>query len=479
MKIAIAQKNNLSISTRYTLMILSLSIICMLVLAFMLLLKQIQQNAQYIDKLGEMVAKQLSFTVDDMLIEDDAYAIDNLLKDYVNEYSILGVALYNTQKELIAKEGRLPQTPIDLQQRAYKQAQDKEGGLFNLGNRYIIHTHSINKGSRTLGTAVVIFSHKILYQDFYHQLILMVLITIVMLLIVTLGAIQIARRLTTPIRDLLSATEHIQQGKIDHIPERRNDEIGSLINAINGMSQGLIRKGELESLLGKFLTKDVADKVMDQLDPVHMSGEHVEATVVFADIVGFTSISEDISPEDIQELLNEYYHYFNACARFYYGTVDKYIGDCVMLVFGALKPDPKHQYHAVACAVLMQKLADHLNKKRESEGLFPIELRIGINSGKMLAGLIGSSERMEYTVVGDAVNLASRLCNEANSAQIIIEESLYHAINPDHPLDVEMFKSIRVRGKKDLVNIYSVKGVSQAYQIIMDDLISDILSEKA
>jgi adenylate cyclase len=147
-----------------------------------------------------------------------------------------------------------------------------------------------------------------------------------------------------------------------------------------------------------------------------------------------------------------------------------------MLVFGALKPDQKHAYHAVACAVLMQKLADRLNQRRKKQGLFPIELRIGINSGKMLAGLIGSVDRMEYTVIGDSVNLASRLCNEANGAQIIIEESLYESINPDHKLVVDNFKSIRIRGKSDLVSIYAVKDIDQPYQMSMDNLIDDILS---
>ncbi len=476
MKIAIAQRHKLSITTRYTATILSLSIICMLLLAFMLLFKQIQQNGQYINKLGEMAAKQLAFSIDELLDEQNINDINDLLQEYVTDYSIKGVAIFNKNNVLITQAGKLPKKPINFNETAYTLPYAKGDAPFRWGSQYIIRTHPIYHEHNKLGTAVLVFSYPILYEDFHQQILLMILITVIMLLIVSLGSIQIARRLSTPIRDLLSATEHIQQGKIDQIPERRNDEIGSLTNAINSMSQGLIRKTELESLLGKFLTKDVANKVMDQLDPIHMSGEHVEATVLFADIVGFTEISEDISPQDIQDLLNEYYRYFNACARFYFGTVDKYIGDCVMVVFGALKPDPKHQYHAVACAILMQKLAEKLNIKRRKDGLFPIELRIGINSGKMLAGLLGSSERMEYTVVGDAVNLASRLCNEANGAQVIIEESLYHAINPRHRLNVEMFKSIRVRGKKDLVNIYSVNNIEQPNQIGMDDLITDILS---
>lgn len=96
-----------------------------------------------------------------------------------------------------------------------------------------------------------------------------------------------------------------------------------------------------------------------------------------------------------------------------------------MLVLGAPKPDKDHQFHALACAVLMNRMVGRLNKIRREKGLYEANLRIGINSGSILAGLIGGANRMQYTVVGDAVNLASRLCGEAGSSQIIIEESMY------------------------------------------------------
>lgn len=473
MKIALARQPTRSITTRYTATILALCLIGMTVLAFMLLYKQMQQNAQYINKLGEMVAKQIAISVDDMIIEKDTSELQKLINDYAQDFNIKGIVVFDPQNQIITKAGILPKEPIKARVPFYEQ---DDFPWLPFTSQYIIHNHPVYHLGVKVGTVSVIFSYKVLSENFRHQLILMILITIALILTISLGAIHIARRLTTPIQDLLEATQDIKEGKIDQIPERRNDEIGHLVNAINDMSQGLIRKTELESLLGKFLTKDVASKVLDQLDPVHMSGEYVEATVLFADIVGFTKISQNLSPADVQELLNEYYGYFNACARYYFGIVDKYIGDCIMLVFGALKPDQKHAYHAIACAVLMQKLADRLNQRRKKQGLFSIELRIGINSGKMLAGLIGSVDRMEYTVVGDSVNLASRLCNEANGAQIIIEESLYESINPDHKLVVDNFKSIRIRGKSDLVTIYAVKDIDQPYQMSMDNLIDDILS---
>jgi len=249
-----------------------------------------------------------------------------------------------------------------------------------------------------------------------------------------------------------------------------------LINAINSMSNGLIQKDQVEVMLNKLVDRDIAAKVLGGIQEVELGGEHVEATVLFADIVGFTNISESLSPQEVSNLLNEYYNYFDQCAKFYFGTVDKFIGDAVMLVFGAPKPDKDHQFHALACAVLMNRLVRRLNHVRREKGLYEVNLRIGINSGSMLAGLIGGINRMQYTVVGDAVNLASRLCSEAGSSQIIIEESMYDTIIKTHKIKAESRKQIKVRGKAEPVSIYHVHDIEQPNAHIVDNLIDDILS---
>ena len=148
-----------------------------------------------------------------------------------------------------------------------------------------------------------------------------------------------------------------------------------------------------------------------------------------------------------------------------------------MLVFGAPKPDKDHQFHALACAILMNQLVCRLNQVRREKGLFEVNLRIGINSGSMLAGLIGGSNRMQYTVVGDAVNLASRLCSEAGASQIIIEESMYNTISQTHKIKAESRKQIKVRGKTEPVSIYHVHGIEQLNGQVVTNLIEDILSK--
>jgi len=125
----------------------------------------------------------------------------------------------------------------------------------------------------------------------------------------------------------------------------------------------------------------------------------------------------------------------------------------------------------------MQELTERINKKRIDQGLIPIHLRIGINSGEMLAGLLGSKDRLEYTVIGDSVNLASRLCNEANAGQIIIQEQCHDALQVKHTLSVDSHKTIKIRGKTDPVSVYNISSISQERSNANQALINDLIGQ--
>src|SRR5690606_17425380 len=124
------------------------------------------------------------------------------------------------------------------------------------------------------------------------------------------------------------------------------------------------------------------------------------------------------------ELLNEYFAYFTLCGRLFFGTVDKFIGDCAMIVFGAPKHNPDHRFNAIACASVMLRLLEQVNELRRERGQREVQVRIGVNSGEMMAGIVGGSQRMEYTVVGDTVNVASRLSRIARPGEMVVGEAV-------------------------------------------------------
>lgn len=146
-----------------------------------------------------------------------------------------------------------------------------------------------------------------------------------------------------------------------------------------------------------------------------------------------------------------------------------------MLVFGAPQPDENHRFHAVSCALLIQRLVAHENGQREKLGLFPVKFRIGINSGTMLAGNMGSRERMEYTVVGDTVNLASRLCGIANSGQIVIPKDLYLHPNTSGRVLAGAYQSIRLRGIREPVSSYLVEALAADWQSVIDEQFKQLI----
>jgi adenylate cyclase len=277
-----------------------------------------------------------------------------------------------------------------------------------------------------------------------------------------------------PIHSLVDATRLLQRGEFLQIPKRRGDEFDSLFDAINLMGEGLVRKTQVENILRQCLDHNVASKLLDQIEPVALGGNQVRATVLFADIVGFTSLSEKLSPEQVGEFLSEMFHYLDKCARAYGGTVDKFIGDAVMVIFGAPHTDPEHAYHATACAVLMQQVVQWLNTQRIQRGQPAVQLRVGLNSGEMLAGLMGSSQRMDYTVVGDAVNLASRLCNEARPGEIVVSAPLYRALKGRSGLRAASPRRIRVRGKSEPVTICSIIDIAHHDVPDLDEWLGEV-----
>jgi len=150
-----------------------------------------------------------------------------------------------------------------------------------------------------------------------------------------------------------------------------------------------------------------------------------------------------------------------------------------MIVFGITEDDKDHRFHAIACATLIQQLVEELNIERTRKGLFPVQFRLGINTGEMLAGNMGCKDRMEFTVVGDAVNLASRLCTFASPGEIVINKDIYDHEDLCTRVIAEEHMPIQLRSRQHPVLTYLIKGLSGEYQVIMRKQTQLIISNQA
>ena len=206
----------------------------------------------------------------------------------------------------------------------------------------------------------------------------------------------------------------------------------------------------------RLLSPAIAEQVLSGKLEVKQGGELRETTVLFADIRGFTSISEASQPQLVVEALNEYFERMVEIVFRYEGTLDKFIGDEMMVLFGAPVSHRDDPVRAVRAAIEMQKAMAGLNEQHIAHGLPPFQIGIGINTGEVVAGYIGSSQAMEYTVIGDPVNTGSRLCSIAKPEQILISEGTLEKLGGQ--FEIRELPEAVVKGKALPVKTFEVLG---------------------
>ncbi len=206
----------------------------------------------------------------------------------------------------------------------------------------------------------------------------------------------------------------------------------------------------------RFLSPAVVEHLMQEDEEVKLGGEKRHVTIMFCDIRGFTPLSEGLAPDRLVDFLNEH---FTAMTRIVFqhgGTLDKYIGDEVMALFGAPFTSQNDCVLAARAALAMQAKNKELNEGRSQRGFPPFEIGIGINTGEVFTGYVGSPERLDYSVIGDHVNIAARLCSVAEPGQIIIGEQTYDAIKD--VVEIRSAGTPTLKGKSELVKAYEILG---------------------
>ena len=221
-------------------------------------------------------------------------------------------------------------------------------------------------------------------------------------------------------------------------------------------------KRKMSRLFGRYVSKDVYDQLVANPALAELGGQRREMTVLFSDIRGFTTVTERGEPEAIVATLNEYFTRMVDVVFRHQGTLDKFVGDMVMALFGAPLSDPDHAEHAVAAALDMVHELEQLNARWREQGRPTLDIGIGINTGPMIAGNIGSEAIMSYTVIGDAVNLGSRLesLNKQYGTRIIISESTREQLKSQYTL--RPLGDVVVKGKSTAVAIFEVVGRGDA-----------------
>ena len=224
-------------------------------------------------------------------------------------------------------------------------------------------------------------------------------------------------------------------------------------------------KRRYRKTLQKYLSPQLVETVMGDLNWDSLRAEKRTLSVLFSDIRGFTSISEKLPPETVVATLNEHLNMMVSVIFKHQGTLDKFVGDCVMAFWGAPLPQPNHAELAARAALEMIEGLEKLNRKWQSEGRPTLHIGVGINSGEMLFGNIGSEQRMDFTVIGDNVNLGSRLesATKELKAAIVISEATYREIRD--LAEIRPLGEISVKGKEERIVVYELLGMRETVPV--------------
>ncbi len=273
------------------------------------------------------------------------------------------------------------------------------------------------------------------------------------LLLAIVVAALMAKGLTEPVLRLTAATRRVADGDFDTSVEvESKDEIGALARAFNEMTEGLRLKERYRGVLQKVVAPQVAAELME--GEVVLGGETRVATVLFGDVRGFTAATQNAAPQEVIELLNDVMARLASAVDEAGGVVDKFVGDEIMAVFGAPVAHPDDAARALSAAAAMQRAMIELNRERSERGAPKVGLGIGVNTGEVVAGNMGSPERLNYTVLGSPVNLASRLCSAARAGDVLVGESTAAAVGSD---DLEPLGEIELKGFEAPVAVHRLR----------------------
>ncbi|WP_372677442.1 adenylate/guanylate cyclase domain-containing protein [Desulfosarcina sp.] len=326
-------------------------------------------------------------------------------------------------------------------------------------------------------TREVIFQDKILGAvhvgvslDFIEQLVdkekgFIIYVTVVMMTVGLAIAVYLGLRFSKPILELVAATEAIGKGDYRYRVElKRQDELGNLATAFNQMGEELFRHSLTRQSFGKYVGEEVLEMILADPEKMWLKGHKNDATILFADIRGFTAYAEDREPEEVVDMLNTYFEIATRAIMDYGGYLDKFIGDGVLGVFGVPVFRKDHVERAVRTALDLKEQL-HMHSIHGNPLLSAVG--IGIHTGPIVSGNIGSQVKMEYTVIGDTVNLASRLSELAAPGEVLVTEAVYDRLRA--LVCAEPAGTRTIKGKIAPVETWRVKSIEQRAHVRSTD----------
>lgn len=299
-----------------------------------------------------------------------------------------------------------------------------------------------------LGISVLHYDKNVINRVTNEIIKLSVIITFSIVIIMAILVYFLGNHFSKPIIQITNAATKVKEGDLDiKLNITSNDELQTLSIEFNSMVKGLKEKFHME----KYVSKDTADMIASNQSNLVLGGSYQKMTFLFSDIRGFTSMSENKKPEEVVEIVNFYLNLQSNIIKENGGDIDKFVGDEVMATFSG----PNSIKRAIQASIDIQKVIHKENIKRASENKSSCRVGIGINDGEVIVGNMGANDRMDYTSIGAAVNLAARLCSNANAGEVLISEESY--CKGGEQFKSQKLEPILVKGIEEPIEIFSIE----------------------
>ena len=450
-----------SLKAKLSLVITAILVLAIVLVSLFLLRQQQESLTVEMTKRGLAIAENLASGAKTPLLQNDDLSFHVLIRDAMKDADVAYVVITD-------EKGRI-RAHSDISQ--IGEAVTRQAPLAPASDKLTVTSYRTATRAGIIDFAVPLSFRKVrlgaLYLGFSEASIVAAvgrarwqtgLITLGMVSVGIGGAVGLATLLTRPIFRLVDGTRAIAGGDFKvALPVTSHDELGMLTESFNQMAKSLREKEMIKRAFSRYVAREVVEEVLKDPEQLQLKGERREVTVLFCDVRGFTPMSERLTPEQVVSLLNDFYTLMIEITFKHDGTLDKFLGDGVMAVFGAPIAHPDHALSAARAALAMQAGMERLSAARVAAHAEPIVIGIGINAGEVVAGTVGSDDRMEYTVIGDNVNLASRLTSNAKPGQILISRRTLELTRM--AVEVRSLGLIRVKGKDEEVEAFELLGL--------------------
>ena len=413
---------------------------------------------------GAAIIKGIAQYSEEAILTKDRLAFESMLAEASKDPAILYIFILDKRQNILAhsdltQQGKSYLAPQGDPFKTSKEEIQIKTSLDSRGEQYLDLIAPIMFAQKTiLGSVHIGFSKQQINETVAAAQKKIKIIMFLFLLAGLLGTWFLAYFMIKPIHRLVEGVQAVTRGEYQQIQNRSQDEIGLLISSFNNMSQNLREKELIKNAFSQYVSENVLESFLKNPKDLQVGGARTEVTILFTDIRNFTALAEQLEPSAVVRLLNEYFEVVIEVVQKYEGTLDKFIGDAVMAVFGAPRRRSNDEERAVRAAIEMNERFQILKHDWLLQNYPNIEIGVGINTGEVVAGNVGSMKRLSYTVIGDSVNMAARIekLNKRFHTQILISQSTYKKLQ--EILEVIPLPPTRVRGKSDEIQVYIVVG---------------------